>query len=251
VRETLQDLVSGFDVVSLATLDKRAALLRRVDHKYPVPRDAFKELARTLRDEYEVLEIDGRRTFHYSTTYFDTPELRCFVDHVEKRIPRFKARSRLYQDSHRCVFEVKLKRASDETDKRQIDYAEEDRQRLTEEALRCVHSALADAGLQDAGDLSATLTTSFERATFAGRQGSERLTCDSGVTLTGPDGRPAAMRQDLVLVETKSEDGESPADRELRRMGIEPISVSKYRVGMSLAGAARGFGAQPGGQLFE
>lgn len=248
--EALADVLAGFDAVSLQALDERAALLRRVDHKYALPSEAFAELALRLRDDYEILEIDGRRAFGYSSTYFDTPELRCFVDHVEDRLPRFKARSRLYEDSHECVFEVKLKRSDDETDKRQIEYAEDDRRRLTDEALSCVSSALADAGLETPEDLGPTLTTSFQRVTLGARRGSERLTCDIGVKLTAPDGNVATMRNDLVLVETKSEDGDSPADSELRRMEIEPVSVSKYRVGMSLVGGAQSFGAQPGSDLF-
>ena len=58
------------------------------------------------------------------------------------------------------------------------------------------------------------------------------------------------MRHDLVLVETKSEGGDSPADRELTRMGRSPISLSKYRVGASLVCEAVTDDAQPGSELF-
>ena len=246
----LQDLLDEFESVSLRALDQRAALLRRVDNKYAVPLEAFATFLERLRDDHQILEIDGRRAFDYSTTYFDTPDLRCFVDHVEDQLPRFKARSRLYEDAGECVFEVKLKRSPGETDKRQIDYEPKDKQRLTEEALECVRSALADAGLGVTETLEPTLETSFARVTLAGRDGSERVTCDLRVRLAGPHDEAAEMRSDLVLVETKSEDGQSPADEELARMAIPPLSLSKYRVGMSLVGAARQFGPQPGSQLF-
>jgi hypothetical protein len=52
----------------------------------------------------------------------------------------------LYVDSGECVFEVKLKRSEDETDKRQIDYSEGDRSRLTDDAWRCVRVALEARG---------------------------------------------------------------------------------------------------------
>lgn len=58
------------------------------------------------------------------------------------------------------------------------------------------------------------------------------------------------MREGVILVETKSENGDSPADRVLAELGVEPISLSKYRVGMSLVGGADG-GSQPGSELFE
>jgi VTC domain len=238
--QPVEDLLTDFDLVSLEALDERAALLRRVDNKYALDTQQFGQLVESLRDGHEVLDIDGRRVFAYSTTYFETPDLRCFTDHVEDQIPRFKARTRLYVDSGQCVFEVKLKRADDETDKRQTEYAEADRRSLTEDAKRCLRQALADADLTAPEELTPSLTTSFERLTFATVDGAERLTCDLGVRLAGPDGAIARTRDDLVLVETKSEHGDSPADRQLAAMGVEIISLSKYRVGMSRVGAAVG-----------
>lgn len=216
--------MGAFDGVSLKGLDERAALLRRIDHKYAVSAEAFARLTDRLLRDHQVLEIDGQRAFAYSTTYFDTPELRCFVDHVEGRLPRFKARSRLYEDTGKCAFEVKLKRSADETDKRQIDYPEADRRRLTEDAMDCLRSALAGQGLETPADLAATLTTEFDRVTLAARERSERLTCDFGVRLVCRNGHEVQMHRDLILVETKSEDGQSPADRELERLSVSTRS---------------------------
>jgi hypothetical protein len=80
--------------------------------------------------------------------------------------------------------------------------------------------------------------------------GSERLTCDVGVWLSNRDGEAAVMHEGLILVETKSEGGESPADRALADLGVEPISLSKYRVGMGLVGGADD-APQPSSELFE
>jgi VTC domain-containing protein len=244
-----QELVDGFDPVSLDELDERAALLRRVDNKYAVERERFAKLLERLRDDHQVLEIDGRRVFAYCSTYFDTPELRCFVDHIEDRQPRFKARTRLYQDTDRCVFEVKLKREDGETDKRQADYAVDDAERFTENAHECLVEALGDIGLEAPNQMDPTLMTRFRRVTLAAREGSERLTCDIAVRLSNPDGDAAEMRDGVILVETKSERGESPADRVLAELGLEPISLSKYRVGMSLVGGGERT-PQPGADLF-
>ncbi len=246
----MDELVEAFDPVSLEELDERAALLRRVDNKYAVEQDRFVQLLERLRDDHQALEIDGRRVFEYCSTYFDTPELRCFTDHVEDRQPRFKARTRLYVDSDTCVFEVKLKHEDGETDKRQTDHAVKDAERFTDSARRCLEQALGDAGLEAPEEMRPTLLTRFRRITLAACEGSERLTCDLGVDLSEPDGRAAHMRDGVILVETKSERGESPADRVLTELGLEPISVSKYRVGMSLVGGAK-CAPQPGADLFE
>ena len=111
----------------------------------------------------------------------------------------------MYQDSGECVFEVKLKRGEDETDKRQIDYRPGARRRLTSEARECLRRALATAGLEAPEDLRPALTTSFRRATLVARDGSERLTRDFGVHLIGLNERTVQMHHSLVLVETKSE----------------------------------------------
>jgi hypothetical protein len=245
-----EELVEQFEPVSLEQLDKRAALLRRVDNKYAVEREHFVALLERLRSDHQVLEIDGRREFGYRSTYFDTEQLRCFTDHVEDGQPRFKARTRLYVDASSCVFEVKLKREDGETDKRQLEYSVEDADRFTDSAKQCVEEALRDVGLEAPDGMAPTLQTSFRRITFAAREGSERLTCDLGVRLTSPDGGEASLHDGLVLVETKTERGESPADRALSDLGVAPISLSKYRVGMSLVGGGDR-GRQPGAELFE
>jgi VTC domain len=246
----VDELIAAFDPVSLEELDERAALLRRVDNKYAVERERFARLLERLRGDHQALEIDGRRVFEYCSTYFDTPELRCFTDHVEDRQPRFKARTRLYVDSDHCVFEVKLKREDGETDKRQVDYEVDDAERFTEEARECLVEALGDIGLEAPDQMDPTLLTRFHRTTLAAREGSERLTCDLGVRLSHPDGEAAGLREDVILVETKSERGESPADRVLDELGLEPISLSKYRVGMSLVGGGERT-PQPGAELFR
>ncbi len=248
--DEIAEVLEEFAPVSLRELDQRAALLQRVDNKYVVKRDTFLELVERLKENHEVLEIDGRRAFAYRTTYFDTSDLRCFTDHVDGHIPRFKARTRLYEDTNQCVFEVKLKNADDETDKRQLDYRAEDSERLTGAARRCLGEALEHAGLDVPDELERRLQSAFQRITLGTRGGSERLTCDLGVRLSSPDQRTVELRPELVLVETKTERGDSPADRELRRRGIEPISLSKYRVGMSLVGEARVSQPQPGSELF-
>jgi hypothetical protein len=250
VTHDLQAHLTRFRGVSLAQLDKRAALLRRVDRKYALEPGRFLELLELLADDHEVLEIDGRRCFAYRSVYFDAPDLRCFWDHVVGRVPRFKVRTRLYRDAGSCVFEVKLKRTNEETDKRQVEHPAERSEQLTEAATRCLTAALSDAGLCPPADLAPTLHTSFRRITFAASESAERLTCDLDVRLSRPDGKSAALSDSVVLVETKTDREEGSVNRGLARMGIDEISLSKYRVGMSLVGNASPGDPQPGSDLF-
>jgi VTC domain len=220
--------------VSLDEVDRRASPLRRVDTKFVLKRDAAERLFRALAADHDVLAIDGRRRFAYENVYFDTPRLRCFRDHVEGCRPRFKARTRHYRDSGKCVFEVKLKLADGETDKRQVDQDATGRARLTERAARLVESALPEIGLEPVLDLRPVLRTRVDRITLAAREGGARLTCDLDVRLATFGGAKATMRPDLVLVESKSGDGRAAADRALERLGARPLDLSKYRTGIGL-----------------
>jgi hypothetical protein len=228
------ELLGSLRAISLEELDDRAALLHRVDAKHLVDRDAFAALVQRLAGDHEVLEIDGRRAFAYETVYFDSPQLGCYRDHVEGRRPRWKARTRLYRDSGICHFEVKIKGADDETDKRRADHPREAVDRLGEDAERLVRDALGEAGLAPPAQLEPVLRTTFDRVTLAAAQGGARVTCDLGLGLARMDGERRRLRPDLVLVETKSEDGDSPADVLLAEQGVAPVSLSKYRVGVDL-----------------
>ena len=246
----LAEEVRRFRGISLEELDERAALLRRVDNKYALPPERFLELIDRLRGDHAVLDIDGRRQFAYETTYFETPDLRCFTDHIEDRRPRFKARTRCYLDTENCLFEVKLKRTDGETDKRQVDHRVDQRRELTDSALACLRKALQEADVDLPGRMVPSIHTSFHRLTFAASGGSERLTCDLHVRLANQEGASAEIRDGLVLVETKSERGQSPADGVLADMGLDLISLSKYRVGMGLLGGGATDRRQPGSELF-
>ena len=221
--------------ITLEELDERAALLKRVDAKYLVARADLEALVRELASDHDVLEIGGRRSFAYRSVYFDTPGLRAFRDHVNGVRPRFKLRTRCYLDDGTCRFEIKLKTAGDETDKRQVEHPEDEPERLTGEAVALVAETLAEAGAEPAEDLRPVLSTEFDRFTLAAREGAGRITVDTSLRLRRlPDGEARAMDRSLALVESKTPDGHGRADVLLLGAGLAPVSLSKYRTGIDL-----------------
>jgi len=184
-----------------------------------------------MRDDHVILEIDGRRRFPYETVYFDTRDLRSFREHAAGATPRFKARTRHYVAAGECVFEVKIKTTEGKTDKHQREH-EAAADELDAAALEHVSSTLQDAGIKPPSGLEPVLRTRFERVTLAHRRGSARVTIDFDVTLERLRGASVTIRDGLVLVESKSEDGDAPADRLLRRLGAREVSLSKYRTGI-------------------
>jgi len=231
----LDALLAGFRPISLERLDDRAALLHRVDAKYLLARDELRELLARFAADHDVLEIDGRRRFAYRTIYFDDADLRTFHEHVAGHRPRFKLRTRCYLDNHRCQFEVKVKTVDDTTDKRQADHPADAADRIGPAATRLVDEALRDAGAEPIRDLRPVLATEFQRFTLAARAGSERATCDLALRLSRvDDDSQARLRDERVVLETKSEDGDSAIDQALRDARIGAVAMSKYRLGIDL-----------------
>ena len=227
----LDDLTAGIDPISLEELDRRAALQRRTDQKYLLRREGLEEILRELAGDHQALEIDGRRRFAYESVYFDTPDLRCFFDHVRDRHPRFKVRTRLYVDSARCEVEVKMSRAKDDTEKHSVGQDRADCGSITADGERLV-SEVVD--LDAPAELRRVLRTEFSRMTLAAVDDPERVTIDLAIGLTGVSGGRAQLLDDHALIESKTRDGDGRCDRILREHGIEPVTLSKYRLGVAL-----------------
>jgi hypothetical protein len=215
--------------IGLSEVRTQAGLQDRMDTKYLVTAAQLAALLERLGASHRVLEIDGRRAFEYRTTYYDTDDLLTFREHVQRRRRRFKCRKRRYVDSGLSDFEVKLKGTRERTVKhaRPCDPAEG----LGDEDLAFLRDRLHEAyGRELREPLRPSLVVTCRRVTLAAPQAAERVTCDIDLHLGC--GRLAA---DLAVVETKSVDGASAADRVLRELGARPVErFSKYLLGVAL-----------------
>ncbi|GAB4426505.1 MAG: polyphosphate polymerase domain-containing protein [Chloroflexi bacterium OHK40] len=227
-------ITAPFAPISLEAINQAAALQTRADNKYFVPWDAYLEFTTALRATHQVLEIDGRRAFTYNTQYFDTPDLSNYWGHVQERRKRFKCRSRIYENSGLCVFELKLKSGRGETVKHKISYTEAAAGEVNPDAQAFVQRQLQQSyRMHFCRPLVPTLRTHYERVTFASQIATERVTCDFNLEFALGDSI-ARMDPGYVLVEIKSERGRSDADQFLWHLGVRPASGSKYCVGMAL-----------------
>jgi len=230
----LDRLTKALPPVGLAEVLERADLQTRVDRKYLVPAAVCKAMIPKLSKQYAALDIDGRRRFRYSSTYFDTPDLLTYRQHRQGRRHRYKIRTRAYLDSGACIFELKLASARDVTDKRRLPYDIARREELDDTARAFLEEALISAYRMNPPDVVVpTATTAYLRSTLVQCSGTGRVTLDAALTCT-KDGASVTADPRLVLMETKSEKGDTLVDRILREHGLRPVRMSKYCVAVAV-----------------
>lgn len=222
--------------INLAALNAKAAMLERLDNKYVVRTPNFAPALGSLATRFDVLEIDGRRSFTYATRYFDDDDRRAYFDHHQGRRKRCKVRLRRYLDAGFSHLEVKLKDSRDVTVKKRLKVAD-GLQQLDETCINFIETSYRDHYGESFGRrLRPTVDMQYERITLVAREGGERMTIDTGLVFHSAT-RLLDVESDLLILETKSARGNGIADAILRGLHLHPTPrCSKYCVAMAALG---------------
>jgi hypothetical protein len=221
-----------FVPISLDELNQTSELLNREERKYAVSQSRISEIILALSKRYRVLEHVEKRVFSYESVYFDDALFTTYFDHFKGRRKRFKIRSRFYQDSNLCTFEMKIKRYRGCTDKRRINYPVKFRSIITPQAYTFLDEFYYEKFHQDFHfKLLPILTVSNQRVTFVSNAGGERLTIDFDMVFR-TDYHEYTVSEDFVIIETKTSNGYGHCDRILAQHGARPQKwCSKYCLG--------------------
>jgi len=235
----LPECLGPLEPIGLADL-QGAELMNRRDTKFPVMNSWIPGVVAACAPTYRVLEVSGVRAAGYRNIFFDTPDRRCWSDHVRGRGSRFKVRIRNYGEGGSTFLEIKRKTASGRTVKERWlrDAAAAWDAALTSEEL-----ALLANRLPEASGWAPSLRCDFTRATLVSTARGERITVD--VDLRFADARRAdggAAAGGLAILEIKQTrvDRNSPAHLALdAHLGApvplgRPTSLSKYILGLGL-----------------
>ena len=106
---TLNSLLADLDVIGLDDLNKRAAMLTRVDRKYALDAATALAILSRLPEDALVLQIAGQVSQGYASTYYDTPDMDSYLLTALKRRRRFKVRARTYLSTGTSFLEVKTR----------------------------------------------------------------------------------------------------------------------------------------------
>lgn len=217
--------------VTLAELNDTAALLTRIDRKYVIAAGELDAVVTGI-DGLRVLEIDGRRTSRYESTYLDTVALDSWIAAAHRRRRRWKVRTRVYADTGEQWLEVKTRGLRGSTVKERLPHHGID---VTGAADTWVRDRLGAAHVHDVDPtgLIATLHTSYRRTTLLLAGDAGRATVDRD--LRWVSGHGTADVGDVLIVETKSgTPSPGPLDRRLWELGHRPVRISKYGTGLAL-----------------
>ena len=218
--------LSHFKSVTLEELNS-VKLLNRKDTKFVFSHNILNQLLEKLIPFYQILEIDGKRSFIYDNTYFDTDQFLFFIQHHNESRKRFKVRYRQYCETNEQYFEIKVKDNKNRTIKYRLKiinrngYFSEDEKHLISEIV----------GLSPQ-NLIPKLDIKFNRITLTDKNFKERLTIDTELSVK--NGTSSKLFDQLVVAEIKQKKYNPRSDfiKILRNFKIPEMRFSKYCMGM-------------------
>ena len=218
--------LSSFDKISLDEMNG-VSLMKRVDTKFILSESQLLKVFSKIQKDYKVLEIDNERLMQYSTLYFDTQNKKCFKEHHNGKLNRYKIRMRKYLVSDVCFLEVKKKNNLGITNKtrRQIKDFETILSSDSKEFI--YNSQINDLLLEPA------LYNNFNRITLVNKNYPERVTIDTNLSFKSAD--KEKIFDNLVVIEIKQEGKRlnTVMNKALKLMSILPTNFSKYCLGIT------------------
>ena len=172
------ELLESFEKISLDEL-LNGFLLNRREIKFFFHESILPDLYALLREDYLVLDIDGKRTQRYETMYLDTKELKHYMNHHNERKNRYKVRFRDYIQSQISFFEIKHKRNNGQTEKIRISIPFKDRS-----ISREVQEFLSSNYPYKLNELVPSICSSYERTTLVSKARDARLTIDKNLSFS-------------------------------------------------------------------
>lgn len=230
-------LTNDFAPITLDQLNHKAEMLSRIDNKYVIDRWMFEKVLPDLLEQFDILEIENRRSFTYDTRYYDDPQRSAYYEHHQGLRKGFKVRVRRYADAGLCFLEVKVKGKRGMTEKYRLPYDPNAMDALTPEAFEFARQTYSSQYNKPFDyDLQRALDVRYQRITLVAKSGGERMTIDAKLHFGTPE-QTLDATSDVFIVETKSALGRGFADKCLRRVHARPTKkCSKYCIGMAALG---------------
>ena len=221
--------VQAIAPITLGEMDT-IKLMNRIDSKFVTNEDVLLAILRDAHAEgYRALVVEGKKVSPYDSMYYDTPDLRMFLDHHNKRMVRQKVRTRVYVSSGQTFLEIKHKNNKKRTKKKRTEIPNDLFFDFRSDAAAAGHSSFTTA------DLVPQMETIFNRITLVNAAKTERLTIDTNLRFVNHVTGLNSSLKNAVIIELK-QDGR--ADSQMKRIllnhRVKPMRVSKYCIGITI-----------------
>ncbi len=218
--------------ISLKEMD-RVKLQNRTDTKFVFNADILPKVLTEIKPYYSILEIKEKRTNSYETLYYDTEDLRSYIQHHNGKANRIKVRFRKYIESELVFLEVKYKNNKSRTIKARTKTKD------IEQGLSDASKEFVEANSYsffDGQEIVPTLWNNFTRLTLVHKTANERLTIDLNLGFKSFDKKNEKNIPHIIIAEVKQEKASSNSDfiKAIRAHHIRQSSMSKYCVGTAL-----------------
>ncbi len=227
-----------FEKLTLTELNSTASFLKRIDRKFLLTKDQFKEILEDLKKDFRVLEINNLRMFKYDNVYMDTKDFLFYKQHQNWINPRTKIRTRLYKDSNLAFFEYKHKQDW-VTQKFRYSFPVEEHWTMTKWKKRFFEWVWQSLhNWEKAPEIFPAIRTTYDRITLVSKNWEERLTIDFNIktkNLRRKNWRIVDLKN-LVIIESKTLKEDAIAIKIMEKHNIEKAKAcSKYSLGVIYA----------------
>ena len=223
----IEEILKDFATIALNQMDK-VKLLNRVDKKFCFNISKLPEILNLIKNDYQILVVENQKINRYQTLYYDTPDLKYYLQHHNGKLNRYKIRHRTYKENNLGYFEVKFKSNKDRTVKKRIkDSGNPERLNDTRQNFLTEKSKINPLYLYP------TIWVNFSRITLVSCTQPERLTLDLNLEYLKNSNKVCLDR--LVIAEVKQEKKQKSQFIEIMKKNhISEGSLSKYAMGIAL-----------------
>ncbi len=224
-----------FNQISLSELNAQASFLNRIDTKYLLTEEEFKNILRDLEEEFYILEIKEKSIFDYESIYMDSQNYDFYYQHQNGEKNRTKVRTRNYLDSEIAFFEYKQKQKWI-TRKFRYQFADiKNHWNMTNESTKFFEWAYQSFYSRTPENIFPALATRYSRITLCSKSNDERVTVDFSIKLEDlrNEWKDIISLDNLVILESKSMSKDWKSAKIMKKYGIKKASsCSKYSLGL-------------------
>lgn len=235
-------ILQTYDAISLAWLQAKSELMEREESKFLLHVNQLAHILDTLQDQYDILEIQGMRTFSYENVYFDTVDYFFYHQHLNQEKNRTKIRTRKYVDSHLDFVEYKQK-INNVIKKERISIGEDEFGQTSPETIAFLESCFNKYyTTKKSFKLTPALRNGYQRITLCHKTMKERVTIDMHLTyrdITGDETKVITLEH-LAIIECKHAEKKPYFTKIMKEHDIPEVSLcSKYCLGAYYLGKTK------------